>query len=50
LFLPWDAALPAAARSATVHYVCGYAAVALVLLVWDLWRRAASDVQGRARV
>jgi AGZA family xanthine/uracil permease-like MFS transporter len=39
LFFPWDAHLPAEARSATVQYVCGYAAVALLLLVWDVWRR-----------
>jgi len=39
LFLPWDATLPADARSATLQYVAGYAVVALLLVPWDWWQR-----------
>lgn len=42
LFVPWDAALPADARSATLQYVAGYVAVALLLLPWDWWLRSRS--------
>ncbi len=45
LFLPWDAALPADVRSATLQYVAGYAVVALLLVPWDWWQRTRpSDV------
>jgi len=43
LFVPWDAGLPADARSATLQYVAGYAAVALLLLPWDWWQRSRSS-------
>lgn len=39
LFVPWDPALPTDARTATLHYVAGYAAIALLLVPWDLWQR-----------
>ena len=40
LFVPWDAALPADARSATLQYVAGYAIIALLLVPWDRWQRS----------
>jgi AGZA family xanthine/uracil permease-like MFS transporter len=40
LFVPWDAALSADARSATLQYVAGYAIIAVLLVPWDRWQRS----------
>ncbi len=46
LFVLWDPALPAEARSASVQYVVGYALIALLLVPWDWWlRRQPTDFE-----
>ncbi len=39
LFVLWDAALSADARSAALQYVAGYAIIAMLLVPWERWRR-----------
>jgi AGZA family xanthine/uracil permease-like MFS transporter len=39
LFVLWDAALSADARSVTLQYVAGYAIIAVLLVPWDRWQR-----------
>jgi AGZA family xanthine/uracil permease-like MFS transporter len=49
LFLPWASHLPAEARAATVQYLYGYAAVALLLWGWDAWQKHAGQLLNAGR-